>query len=135
MPTSVAVTDASIANTGLTGQGTLYFSYPWNSYVWIGGPNDAGGTFSIMTSPEPHGPWLRPYHIYTAPIGNYSISAYSLQAHPALTSNPMNNSIFLTYTKNDLPQTNPNSIYTTPLIYIEWQWSYEDRERRLDHKR
>jgi hypothetical protein len=117
---SIGQDGIAIANASGGGQGTYYYSQPWRSYVWIGGPPTPGADFYITTAPKPEGPWIEPFQLYTGVNGDYFLGAYSLQANPSLTNNPMNNSIFLTYTKNDLDQQNVN-VYTTPLVYVEWE--------------
>ena len=116
---SLGQSGINITNANAGGQGTYYYSDPWESYVWIGGVNAPGADFYITTAPKPTGPWILPQHFYSGVNGDYFLSAYSLQANPALISNSKNNSIFLTYTKNDLNAQNIN-VYSTPLIYVEW---------------
>lgn len=117
-----SIGDAGIAipNASAGGQGTYYYSEPWSSYVWIGGVTAPGADMYITTAPKPEGPWIEPMHFYTGVAGDYFLSAYSIQAHPALVGSPRNNSIFVTYTKNDLDSEGVN-VYTTPLVYVQWK--------------
>ena len=110
----------NITNANAGGQGTYYYSEPWNSFVWIGGVNAPGAEFYITTAPHPTGPWIAPRHFYSGVNGDYFLGAYSIQANPALTNNPRNNSVFLTYTKNDLDVEGVN-VYSTPLVFVEWK--------------
>ena len=106
-------------NNTAGGQGTFYFSEPWQSYVWIGGPNGLGADFYVTTAPEPYGPWTTPELFYQGISGNYSLGAYSLQAHPALLANPQYNEIYISWTKNDIVD-NVN-VYTQPLVLVQWK--------------
>ncbi|ORX36516.1 hypothetical protein BD324DRAFT_629168 [Kockovaella imperatae] len=107
-------------NATYGGQGTFYYSYPWQSYVWIGQQgHTVDPDFWITTAPEPYGPWTTPTHILSVQAGNYSLGAYSMQAHPALVSSPWTNEIYVSYTKNDIVQN--KNLYTQPLIKIEWE--------------
>lgn len=116
----VGNTGATIENVSAGGQGTYYYSQPWESYVWIGqAANSVSADFYITTSPNPWGPWIEPINFYSAENGNYSLGAYTLQAQPAL-SDPSDNSIYLTYTKTDSVGDNVQ-LYTTPLILVEWE--------------
>lgn len=103
------------------GQGTYYYSEAWERYVWIGQPAlNVAAQFYITTSAAPEGPWDSSVQFYTGVDGNYTLGAYSLQAHPGLLANSSQNAIYLSYTKNDLDAANVN-VYTTPLIYLEWE--------------
>lgn len=117
---SIGDTGIAIANASAGGQGTYYYSEPWSSYVWIGGPQSPGSNVFITTAPKPEGPWIEPTQFYTGVDGDYLLGAYSIQAHPALVGSPQNNSVFITYTKNDLDNEGIN-VYTTPLVYVEWK--------------
>lgn len=101
------------------GQGTFYYSDVWSSYVWIGqGSMSVSADFYVTTSPQPQGPWTEPKLIYSGENGNYDLGAYSLQANPGMSA-AGNNSIYLTYTKNDL--VDDINVYSTPLILVEWE--------------
>ena len=103
-----------VPNVSAGGQGTYYFSEPWQSYVWIGQSHPSvAADFYITTAPEPQGPWIKPFKFHTAQSGSFILGAYSLQANPALVR-PGENAIYLTYTKTD-------DAYTTPLIQVEWE--------------
>ncbi|KZP18590.1 hypothetical protein FIBSPDRAFT_933365 [Athelia psychrophila] len=105
-------TDASIPNCGAGGQGTFYYSSLWSEYVWIGGNQFPGATFYMTTAPAPEGPWVAPYQILTEQGGTAALPAYSLQAHPGLTTGT-GSDMYLTFT-------NGSAVYTTPLIYLTW---------------
>ncbi|KZP02783.1 hypothetical protein FIBSPDRAFT_770019, partial [Athelia psychrophila] len=105
-------TDATIAHCGAGGQGTFYYSSLWSEYVWIGGNQFPGATFYMTTAPAPQGPWVAPYQILTEKGGTAALPAYSLQAHPGLTTGT-GKDMYLTFT-------NQSSVYTTPLIYLTW---------------
>jgi hypothetical protein len=117
---SIGQKGISIENASAGGQGTYYYSEHWSSFVWIGGNSIPGANFFITTAPRPEGPWREPCLFYKGVSGNYSLSAYSIQAHPAMTKNIPRNGIFVTYTKTDViaPDTNR---YTTPLVYVQWE--------------
>ncbi|KAJ5820343.1 hypothetical protein N7474_005934 [Penicillium riverlandense] len=111
---------ATIANVSAGGQGTYYYSESWQSYVWIGQQSESvSADFYITTAPAPEGPWIEPVHFYSGVNGNYSLSAYTLQANPVL-SPADENIIYLTYTKTDSVGDNV-ALYTTPLILVEWE--------------
>ncbi|KZP25721.1 hypothetical protein FIBSPDRAFT_1041316 [Athelia psychrophila] len=105
-------TNAAIANCGAGGQGTFYYSSLWSEYVWIGGSQFPGATFQMTTAPAPEGPWVAPYEILTEKGGTASLPAYSLQAHPGLTTGS-GKDMYLSFT-------NGSDIYSTPLIYLTW---------------
>lgn len=105
-------TAATIPNAGAGGQGTFYFSSHWNEYVWIGGTQFPGATFFMSTAPAPEGPWAQPYKILDLPSGTAPLPAYSLQAHPGLTTGT-GTDMYLTFT-------NVTDVYTTPLIHVTW---------------
>ena len=116
----------SINQTGIQvnatygGQGTFYYSDPWESYVWIGQQgHTVDPDFFITTAPEPWGPWIEPQHILQVQAGNYSLGAYSMQAHPGLRSDPFTNDIYVSYTKNDIVDN--KNLYTQPILRIEWE--------------
>lgn len=116
----------NINRTGLNvpatagGQGTFYYDDAMESYVWIGQPGfSVAPDFFITTAPEPWGPWIQPQHILTAQSGNYSLGAYSMQAHPAMRANPFSKDIYVSYTKNDI--IGNRNLYTQPVYRIEWQ--------------
>ena len=102
---------------GQPGQGTFYYSAPWNQYVWIGQPGGCACTeFIVSTAPAPEGPWSASSHVIDVPPGNYpGIGAYTMQAHPEYNPGPNENAIYVTYTQQD--QDTP---YETPLYLIEW---------------
>ena len=106
-------------NATAGGQGTFYFSDAWESYVWIGQPGDSiAPEFWITTAPAPSGPWIAPQLVLTVQDGNYSLGAYSMQAHPGLSASSSVNEIYVSYTKNDL--VDGDNIYTTPITQIVW---------------
>lgn len=112
-------TAATIGNASAGGQGTYYYSNPWQSYVWIGQATDSvSADFYITTASAPEGPWIEPFKFYSGVNGNYSLGAYTLQANPDL-SPADSNEIYLTYTKTDAVGDNV-ALYTTPLILVEW---------------
>lgn len=114
--------EAHIPNASAGGQGNYYFNPAWNSFVWIGGTKFPGADFHITTAPRPEGPWIQPFKFYTAPAGNFFLGAYSLQANPVLVKDMQReNAVYLTYTKNDVFDEKEGSVYTTPLIYVEWE--------------
>ncbi|SMR50400.1 unnamed protein product [Zymoseptoria tritici ST99CH_3D1] len=109
-----------IENVSVGGQGTYFWSQGWNSYVWIGGNQHPGATMYITTAPDPAGPWITPIRFYDGPNGNFSLPAYSIQAHPAMMEfNPSLKSMLLTYTKVD-QDSRGNAVYSHPLIYAQW---------------
>jgi hypothetical protein len=113
-------TAAKIENVSAGGQGTYYYSQPWQSYVWIGQAGiSVSADFYITTAPAPEGPWIQPIHFYSGVNGNFSLGAYSLQANPGL-SPADQNEIYLTYTKTDVVGDNV-ALYTTPLILVQWE--------------
>jgi hypothetical protein len=109
-----------LENANAGGQGTYYFSEPWNSFVWIGGTQFPGSDMYITTAPDPAGPWIEPFKFHSGVNGNYSLSAYSIQANPALITDQNANEIFVSYTKVDV-NSRGHAIYTTPLTLVEWQ--------------
>lgn len=109
----------NITNANAGGQGTYYYSEHWQSYVWVGGHQFPGADLYITTAPDPAGPWITPQHFFTGINGNYSLDAYSIQAHPGLAAASPENDLYVTYTKNDLDHEGVN-VYTTPLIYVQW---------------
>jgi hypothetical protein len=116
---SIDALAVNIPNASAGGQGTYYYSDAWESYVWIGQASmSVSAEFFITTSPQPEGPWSTPQHFYSAQNGNYSLSAYSLQAHPGMVA-PGKNEIYLSYTKNDLVE--GRNVYSTPLIHVVWE--------------
>ncbi|ORX36742.1 hypothetical protein BD324DRAFT_627008 [Kockovaella imperatae] len=99
------------------GQGTFYYSEPWDQYVWLGQPGGcACPEFIVSVSSSPEGPWTSPSHVIDVPPGNYTgIGAYTMQAHPEFTPGPAQNAIYVTYT-----QQYNNTPYETPMYLIEW---------------
>lgn len=115
------INDTSIGIAATAGgQGTFYYSDTWESYVWIG---QQGGTvdpdFYITTAPNPMGPWIAPQHFLHVQTGNFTLGAYSMQAHPGLRANPWTNDIYISYTRNDVIDN--KNLYTQPLYHIEWE--------------
>lgn len=109
--------NCDIPNVSAGGQGTYYFSYHWNKWVWIGQPGiSVSSYFMVTTADKIEGPWEKPVFFYQGHDGSAPLSAYSLQAHPGLSGLGIadGNEIFVTYTKNDVDQ------YTTPLVRIKW---------------
>ncbi|GAM91707.1 hypothetical protein ANO11243_097600 [Dothideomycetidae sp. 11243] len=121
---SLANPSVSIDNLGLGRQGTFYFSEAFECFIWIGEyENDSNTTmnFKITTAPAPEGPWIEPYTIYSAPLGNGTFGGYSIQAHPSLVrDSPTNRSIYLSFTQQWSQDTFGGS-YVTPLIYLQLQ--------------
>lgn len=115
---TAASSSIGITNAGNGGQGTFYYSDTWQSYVWIGSSKFPGADFFITTAPAPEGPWTTPTKFYSGVNGNYSLPAYSLQAHPSMVKAGQNE-IYISYTKNDVYQ--DISYYHTPLIHVQWQ--------------
>jgi len=75
--------------------------------------------FFITTANSITGPWEESVNFYSGQTGTYPLGAYSLQAHPGFNdAGVKTNNIYLTHTKND--QLEDWAVYTTPLIYIEW---------------
>ena len=98
------------------GQGTFYYSQPWDQFVWIGQPGGCACTnFLVSVSPSPEGPWTNVTTILDVVPGNYTgIGAYTMQAHPEFVPGPEQNSIHLTYTQQYTDH------YETPMYLIEW---------------
>jgi hypothetical protein len=109
-----------IENVSAGGQGTYYWSQPWNSYVWIGGSQYPGAAMYITTAPAPEGPWIEPIRFYDGQVGNGPFGAYSIQANPALSRDASRNEIYITYTKVD-NNSRGDGICTTPIVYVQWQ--------------
>lgn len=111
----------ALPNASAGGQGTYYYSEAWRRFVWIG---QAGfrvtADFFITTSPAPEGPWEQPVPFYTGAGGNYSLSAYSLQAHPALVPSGCDGrAMVISWTINNIVGLDLN-VYTTPLALVVW---------------
>ncbi|KIW04285.1 uncharacterized protein PV09_04582 [Verruconis gallopava] len=109
-----------IPNANAGGQGTYYFSEPWDSFVWIGGSIFPGADCYITTARTPTGPWIKPFKFYSGANGTASLPAYSIQAHPGMLRDEDENAIYITYTKCDRDQSN-TVVYSTPLVYVEWE--------------
>jgi hypothetical protein len=73
----------------------------------------------VSTAPAPEGPWIEPYIIHTFPNGNYTLGAYSFQAHPALLDDTSTNQMYITYNKN-IALGNNFAVYTSPLYLVEF---------------
>ena len=111
---------AFIANAGAGRQGTFYYSDHFSSYIWIGqGGLGVTADFYITTAPDPQGPWVEPYVIYSGENGDGPIGSYSLQAHPDLLSSTSENAIYLTWTQQF--QSSTYGAYVTPLVYVQFQ--------------
>ena len=114
-------TGVNIPNISAGGQGTYFYSYYWNKFVWIGQASPSvTADFFITVADKMEGPWEEPYHFYSGINGDYFLSAYSLVAHPALSpgGKVINNEVYISYTKNDVGF--GTNIYTQPLIKITW---------------
>lgn len=112
---------ANIVSASAGGQGTYYYSEPWQSYVWIGqAALSISADFFITTAPDPTGPWEHATRFYSGVNGNATFGGYSLQAHPQMVPSG-NNEIYLSYTKTDRIAASSFDIYTTPLILVEWE--------------
>lgn len=117
-----------IANAGLGGQGTFYYSSYFSRFIWIGqsvGLDGGSATFYITASPAPEGPWAEPQKLFVGQDGDHDIvGGYSLQAHPALLpSGPQvasEKGIYLSWTQQWREST-VGAGYTTPLVYLEFE--------------
>nr|XP_031857870.1 uncharacterized protein CI109_006742 [Kwoniella shandongensis]KAA5524942.1 hypothetical protein CI109_006742 [Kwoniella shandongensis] len=119
-PANVNDTSAYLDHPGAGGQGTYYYSELWQSFVWLGQPAASiDPDLYISTAPAPEGPWIEPYLLQTFPDGNYTLGAYSFQAHPALLKDTSSNQMYMTYTKNEAWGDN-FAVYTTPLYFLEF---------------
>ncbi|KAF7975513.1 hypothetical protein HWV62_9321 [Athelia sp. TMB] len=128
-------TSATIPNAGAGGQGTFYYSRSVANLDSV--PSDCaereraafgtsmfgleaprfqwtilGATFYMTTAPAAEGPWAAPYEILSERGGTAALPAYSLQAHPGLTTGT-GSDMYLTFT-------NQSAVYTTPLIHVIW---------------
>jgi hypothetical protein len=74
----------------------------------------------ITTAPNPTGPWIQPFKFFSGINGTHSLPAYSIQAHPSFLRDANEHAMYITYTKNDKGP-NLEAIYTTPLVYVEWE--------------
>lgn len=108
----------NLENFGSGGQGTVYYSSHWNSFVWIGGSEYPGAAMYISTAPHPKGPWTPNTNFWTGPDGDSGLGAYSVQANPAL-GNPKGNGIYVSYTAID--DFTGTSLYYTPVYEILWK--------------
>lgn len=119
-PANVNVTGAYLDHPGAGGQGTYFYSEYYNTFVWLG---QAAASVSpelyVSTAPAPEGPWIEPYLLHTFPSGNYTLGAYSFQAHPALVSDLSSNEMYVSYTKNNALGDN-FAVYETPLYKVEF---------------
>ncbi|KAL8354839.1 hypothetical protein RB601_000553 [Gaeumannomyces tritici] len=120
MPRQADAALVAVPNASAGGQGTYYYSEAWGRFVWIG---QAGlrvtAEFFVTTSPAPEGPWEQPVPFYTGAGGNYSLSAYSLQAHPALVPRGCDGqAMVISWTINNL--IGRDNVYTTPLALVVW---------------
>ncbi|KAJ8133407.1 hypothetical protein O1611_g210 [Lasiodiplodia mahajangana] len=117
---AINAANIGITNVSAGGQGTYYFSTYWNKWVWIGQAGiSVSADFFITTADSITGPWESPVNFYSGQSGSYFLGAYSLQAHPGLSSEgTAANEIYITYTKNDAFE--GTSLYSTPLIHIQW---------------
>lgn len=107
----------NIPNASAGGQGTYYFSYHWNKWVWIGQAGiSISSYFMITTADKIEGPWATPKFFYQGHDGSSGLPAYTLQAHPGLDATGVadQNAIFISYTKADTDR------YSTPLVRIHW---------------
>lgn len=119
-PANVNDTSAYLEHPGAGGQGTYYYSQYHQCFVWLG---QAAGSVQpdlyVSTAPAPEGPWIEPYIIHTFPNGNYTLGAYSFQAHPALLDDTSTNQMYITYNKN-IALGNNFAVYTSPLYLVEF---------------
>lgn len=130
---SLSSSSIEIINANASGQGTYYFSPHWRRIVWIGGDIFPGAECYICTAPRPEGPWTKPEIFWTGPRGNHALGAYSIQAHPGICGwfenagdregeeKGRRNEIYITYTKNDEAEKGDVAVYTTPLVYVEFE--------------
>lgn len=138
---SLTESSAYIPNlSGPTRQGTVYWSPPFQSFIYIGSDgkqtvnashtcdlptNGQSGLgcleFFISTAPKPEGPWEEPSYFYSVPKGNGTLGAYSVQAHPEYVPNPQTNkSMYITYTQRWSEGTYDGG-NVHPLIYLEFE--------------
>ncbi|KAI6644979.1 hypothetical protein MCOR14_000689 [Pyricularia oryzae] len=121
-----------IPNASAGGQGTYFWSDRWRRYVWVGQAGfNVAPDFYITTAPAPEGPWDKPVLFYKGVGGNYSLSAYSLQAHPGVVLGDAGGGgdwngeeMVLSYTKNDVVYVNAEvflNVYTTPVVRVRWE--------------
>lgn len=61
---SIGQEGVNITNSNAGGQGTYYWSEPWQCFVWIGGCPFPGAAAFITTAPNPSGPWIEPFQFY-----------------------------------------------------------------------
>ena len=119
MPQLSNRSNCNIPNVSAGGQGTYYFSYYWNKWVWIGQEvYSVSSRFMVTTTDNIEGPWEQPVFFYQGHDGTYELGAYTLQAHPGLSASGYadSNAIFISYTKSDTEA----QIYSTPLVRIIW---------------
>jgi hypothetical protein len=118
--TKPAITNplAAVPNAGTTGQGTFYYCSKAQSYIWIGQNSPSvWADFYISTAPNPEGPWITPYLLYSGPNGDADLPSYSLQAHHHLLRKT-DDGIYLTWTQYFKPST--YNAYVTPLVYVSF---------------
>ena len=121
VPSSINDTAAYLTNAGAGGQGTYFWSDAWNCFVWLGGPAlFPVPTLYVSTAPEPQGPWIEPYAILNVVGGNYTLPAYSFQAHPGLVSNPWSKEMYISYTKVDGYGSTDFGIYSQPVYFLQF---------------
>jgi hypothetical protein len=119
-PANVNDTSAYLDHPGAGGQGTYFYSEYYGCFVWLG--QTAGSIESdlyVSTAPAPEGPWIDPYIIHTFPDGNYTLGAYSFQAHPGLLDNTSTDQMYITYNKNIALGDN-FAVYTSPLYLVNF---------------
>lgn len=109
-----------IENAGTGGQGTFFWSYKFNKFIWIG-QNGVCCTsdFGITTAQDPWGPWAKPSKLYSGQDSapGAGLPPYSMQAHPGLSVNEGRDSnIWLTYTRKAT-----DKLYDNPLIELQWK--------------
>ncbi|KAJ7837978.1 hypothetical protein B0H14DRAFT_2790199 [Mycena olivaceomarginata] len=101
-------------------QGTVYWSPKWKSFVWIGGDGFPDANGLISTAPKAEGPWSTPIQFYSGSIGNGTLPAYSLVAHPGLTDGT-GDYIFISWTKTRPDPATGFAVYTQPLVRVDWK--------------
>ena len=75
----------NIPNVSAGGQGTYYFSYYWNKWVWIGQALfSVSSAFMVTTADNIEGPWAEPVFFYQGHDGTYNLGAYTLSSAPRL---------------------------------------------------
>ncbi|KAH8928337.1 hypothetical protein BT69DRAFT_1277159 [Atractiella rhizophila] len=109
----------AVANAGTGGQGTFFFSNYFNAYTWIGGSQFPGASMYISTAPAPEGPWTTPSNFLNPKGGVGPFGAYSIQAHPDLSSTD-GKTVFVSFTNITTAGDASGTLYETPVIQVVW---------------